>query len=85
VSTNVRRDQAKRHLLRLVSFGPGGHPPLREAGPPQAIAARRRADMHAAATVFVELGWLSEDETAEFRARQEQEIAARDRKPAVVA
>ena len=73
-----QREQDKRHLLGLVEFGSGGDPPLREAGPRHEIDARRRARMEAAAEVLVELGLVSEADTAPFRARLEEAIAKRD-------
>ena len=82
---SVQREPAQRHLLGLVSFASGGHPPLREAGPQDLVDARRRARMDAAAAALVELGSLSEAETASFRERLEEAIATREgNEPAVV-
>ena len=74
-----QRERAKRHLLGLVEFGSGGYPSLREAGPRHEIDARRRARMEAAAETLVELGFLTEADTAPFRARLERAIARGDR------
>jgi len=73
----VLRDHAQRHLLGLLSFGSGGHPPLREAGPPDLIGARRRARLEAAAAALVEVGALTKAESAQFSERLEEALANR--------